>query len=356
MAIGVIAPLQSVPPAPMPRRYACGSLLLPRMTKVGAGMREIHASIRLLIASPVLAPMSKLPPLNSLRIFTVAAQRKSFTLAAEQLHVTQGAVSRQVKLLESWIGKSLFHRQHQSLELTEDGKLLAAGLELAFLQIERTVGNICKVESRQRIAINIPPTFATRLLAPRLRAFKQYFPMIDLSITTESISRLRASQHYDCLIVFADAPWEKCDCELLMWEHHVAVASPELWEQEQAPLPDNHTLLHILNGEERLPVWENWLDTAQLKHIDARPGIAFSTLDQAINAAMNGSGLAVVDSAMIRKELANGSLQKFSDVELTGPYGYWFITLHHDPAKEALLGQVRRWFSALCDGVDVAPA
>ncbi|MDP5009539.1 MAG: LysR family transcriptional regulator, partial [Glaciimonas sp.] len=69
--------------------------------------------------------MSRLPPLNSLRIFTVAAKCKSFTLAAEQLCVTQGAVSRQVKLLEDWLEKSLFHRHHQCLELTEHGRILA---------------------------------------------------------------------------------------------------------------------------------------------------------------------------------------------------------------------------------------
>ncbi|MQR02662.1 LysR family transcriptional regulator [Glaciimonas soli] len=301
-----------------------------------------------------LSIMSRLPPLNSLRIFTVAAQHKSFTLAAEQLHVTQGAVSRQVKLLEDWLGKNLFHRQHQSLELTEDGKVLAAGLEQAFLQMERTVNKISKIQTNQRIAINIPPTFATRLVAPRLKAFQQRFPTVDLSITNDAISQIRSSQHLDCLIVFSSVPWEKCDCELLMWESHVAVASPALWENSQAPTPGTQTLLHILNGEERLPVWENWLAAAGLTHIESRPGIAFSTLDQAINAATTATGLAVVDSAMIQKELENGQLQKFSDVELTGPYGYWFISLHHDPAKEILIKQIQQWFVGLCDGVDVA--
>jgi LysR family transcriptional regulator, glycine cleavage system transcriptional activator len=302
---------------------------------------------------PYTIVMSRLPSLNALRIFSVAAQRKSFTLAAEQLHVTQGAVSRQVKLLERHIGKPLFHRLHQSLELTEEGKLLAAGLEQAFLQIERTVDKISKGESRQRISINIPPTFATRLMAPNLKAFQKRFPTIDLSITTESLSHPRAARHYDCMIVFADAAWEKCECELLMWENHVAVASPELWAGQKQPLPEEHTLLHILNGEERLPVWENWLNAAKLRQVDARHGIAFSTLDQAINAAITATGLAVVDSAMIRKELASGVLKKISDVELSGPYGYWFITLHQDIEKVSLVRQMQQWFSALCDGVDL---
>lgn len=287
--------------------------------------------------------MKRLPPLNALRAFSIAAQTTSFTKAGEVLHVTQGAVSRQVKQLEDAVGQTLFVRAHQGLVLTSVGAELAASLEGIFAQLEGAVEKATQTVQRQLLCVNIPPTFATRWLAPRLSDFRMRYPMIDLSITTDWIQKVRDAQHQDCLVVFGSEAWPKTQAERLMVEQHVMVSSPSIWRNDLPPSLASATLLHILNGEERLPVWEQWIAAHGLIHIDPKPGLNFSTLDQAINAAVAGAGVAVVDQSMIVKELQAGTLRKHSQQQLSGPCGYWFIDVSHNPERKALARIFHDW-------------
>jgi LysR family glycine cleavage system transcriptional activator len=287
--------------------------------------------------------MKRLPPLNALRAFHVAAQEGSFTKAGAALHVTQGAISRQVKLLEDVIGRPLFFRVHQGIQLTETGRLLAEGLQVAFSGLEQLIERINHDQRRLQIAINIPPTFATRWLAPRLSKFCHLYPFVDFQITTNWIQSLRASQAHDALVVFDQAPWLKADCELLMLEKHVMVSHPGLWLNDHPPTLGSQTLLHILNGNERIPVWERWIAQNQLGHINPQPGVAFSTLDQVINAAISLAGVAIVDQSMIRPELSSGVLRRFSDAHMDGPNGYWFVDVAKDDEHKTVVRLFREW-------------
>lgn len=287
--------------------------------------------------------MKRLPSLNALRAFQVAAQLGSFTKAGEALFVTQGAISRQVKVLEETLGRPLFFRVHQGIRLTDAGELLAKRLQQAFDAVQEAVDRLHADQTRQQIAINIPPTFATRWLAPRLTDFCSRYPYVDLQITTNWVQSLRDAQGLDCLVVFDQQPWPRTDCEKLMVERHVMVGSPRLWRDDAPPEPGGQTLLHILNGRERLPVWERWIDAHPSLHVDPRPGLAFSTLDQAINAALSGAGVAIVDEAMIRPELAAASLRRLNDSHIDGPYGYWFIDLAREGEHKAVARLFREW-------------
>ncbi|MBP7574741.1 MAG: LysR family transcriptional regulator, partial [Rhodoferax sp.] len=112
--------------------------------------------------------MKRLPPLNALRAFDAAVRTGSFTRAGDQLHVTQGAISRQIKQLEDWLGKPVFVRHYQGLILTPAGSVLAKSLDMAFGTITSAIEQIHHLGARQRIAVNVPETFASRWLAPRL--------------------------------------------------------------------------------------------------------------------------------------------------------------------------------------------
>ncbi len=292
--------------------------------------------------------MIRLPPLTALRAFDAAVRAGNFTRAGETLHVTQGAVSRQIRQLEDWLGKPLFLRQPQGLTLTPAGSLLAQSLESAFGTIQDAVVQIGSLGSRQRIAVNVPETFASRWLAPRLGAFRSRHPDIDLTITTNAVANLREAQQFDCLVLFLDQPWTKGACRLLRQEHYVAVASPELWRDGAPPSLESATLLHVLAGpKERLPLWENWFASLGLRHIDARPGIAFSTMDQAINAALSGAGVAVVDAPMVARELAEQRLRRIGNHELTARHGYWFVEprepAQRAPAHRAVVALFQAW-------------
>jgi LysR family transcriptional regulator, glycine cleavage system transcriptional activator len=295
--------------------------------------------------------MKRLPPLTALRAFDAAVRTSSFTRAGESLHVTQGAISRQIKLLEDWLGKPVFVRHYQGLTLTPAGSLLAQSLDAAFGTIQDAVEQIGYLGARQRISVNVPETFASRWLAPRLRAFHGRHPDIDLTITTNAVANRREAQAYDCLVLFLDQPWSTGDCRLLRQEQYVAVASPELWQDGLAPALDKLTLLHVLAGSKRLPLWENWFASLGIRHVDPRPGIAFSTMDQAINAAVSGAGVAVVDAPMVEREIAEQRLRRLDGHELTASHGYWFVEprdpSRRDPAHSAVVALFQAWLIEL---------
>lgn len=289
--------------------------------------------------------MQRLPPLNALRCFAVVVRAGSFTKAAMQLHVTQAAVSRQIKLLEQHLGAPLFVRAHQRIELTESGRELAQITEETFGLLERGLRRMSSARQRQRLNINLPPTFATRWLAPRLPQFCALYPDVDMHITTEWVRSVQQGQQalYDCLVVFDREPWTQAPCEALMLERHVLVCAPQLWHANISAALRGRALLHILNGEERLPVWEHWLERFPIAGVDPKPGLSFSTLDQAINATMNGAGIAIVDEAMIQPELQQGKLKLLSPERMIGPCGYWFVALADKSERQALVSTFSAW-------------
>ena len=269
--------------------------------------------------------MKRLPPLNALKAFAVAAREGSFTLAGEALHVTQGAISRQVKQLETSLGVPLFLRVHQAVELTPAGKELADTLNRLFGEMEVAVNKAAAKHRPQMLSVNVPPTFATRWLAPRLSDFRTRFPHIDLSIKTDRINVMREARALDCLIVFGPEGWPKAECKALMKERHVMVSSPKLWANKKPPAIPGATMLHVLDGGQRLPVWEQWIAQHGPHDLDARPGLNFSTLDQAISAAIAGAGVVIVDESMVVRELQSGELVRHNKLCVEGPSGYWVV-------------------------------
>lgn len=287
----------------------------------------------------------RLPPLNALRVFAAAARTENFMQAGENLYVTQGAVSRQIKQLEEWLGVPVFTRTHRGVQLTPAGRQLATAVDTAFQHIDTVVQNLQHHNLRQQLAINLPPTFATRWMAPRLPDFRRQFANIDLSISTHDVHAPRDVRHCDCVIAFSDQAWADGDCSLLMVEQHVMLASPVLWVDTQPPRLEEATLLHITDGNVRMPMWEHWCAAQGLTEVNPKPGLSFSTLDQVINAALAGAGVAIVDEAMVPKELAAGSLRPLSDVKVAGPHGYWFVNLARDADSRALVGLFRDWLA-----------
>jgi len=265
--------------------------------------------------------MRQLPPLTMLRVFEEVARHRSFSQAALGLNVTQGAVSRQIKQLEDYLGVALFVRTPQGLTLTEAGVALSPQLAGAFDQIERALQAVKVPNLRQRLRVLAPPTWATRWLSPHLRSFCQQYPDISLSVSNQASQQSLAE--VDCRIRFGLAPAEHWHSELLVMERHIAVASAELFINGEPPDLHRHPLLHILHDGKRLQVWENWLAAMGREDVDAGLGLEFSTLDQVIHTAVAGGGLAVIDQQMIERELREGSLVPIAPVEVIGPYGYW---------------------------------
>lgn len=274
--------------------------------------------------------MRRLPSLSALRAFEEASRTLSFTKAAQNLHVTQGAISRQIRLLEEYLGTPLFMRHHHRLEITAAGKRLLPTLQSAFDSIAHTLDTIRTDPSNNLLSVNAAPTLATRWLTPRLRDFQARFPELRISITNEYGPLHGTERNEDCQIRFGLEPLPGCQSTLLMRERHVLVGSAREFPQpprDVAALREilaHHPWLYILDIDRRLLVWDAWLEAAALEvEMAPRGELEFSTLDQVIHAVVAGLGIAVADRHMIEQELASGSLVQLSPIEIHGPYGYW---------------------------------
>ena len=261
--------------------------------------------------------MRRLPSLIALRFFEETAQHLSFNLAAKSLCVTQGAVSRQIRILEESLGEKLFERDHRGIKLTEAGTRLLPCVSSAFDILEQGTRAFSSTKARRRLVLALPPTFATQWFSARLPLLSAALPDVELSVRTTSV----ADCH--CTIRFGRSALPGACSELIAVERHTLVGAPSLGGEPVEKLVRKWPRLHVLHEGERLGLWPDWLESSGLPGGDEDNGIEFSTLEQAIHAARKGAGLAIVDRNMITEELANGSLVPFSDVQVNGPYGYW---------------------------------
>ncbi len=289
----------------------------------------------------------KMPALNALKAFEAAGTSGSFTRAAEQLNVTQSAVSRQVRQLEEQLGEALLERHHHRLELTAAGRALLHTLQQSFDRIELTVRAIQQKSDLNRLRVNVPPTFASRWLVPRLGKLRERHPSLELSLTTRLQDSLADSTALDCAIRFGDGEWEGLESSLLMHEQHVAVCSPVLVEGDAANGGTldltRHTLLHVLSGDnQRYLTWRHWLDAARIEGVDTAGGYEFDLLDHAIRAAVEGLGVTIADRHMISRELASRQLVQVLDVHVDGRQSYWFVVRPEQKGSKPLQ-QFRKW-------------
>ncbi len=293
--------------------------------------------------------MRKLPALSAMKVFEVVGQTRSFTRAAAILNLTQSAVSRQVRNLEEQLGEPLLVRRHHDLELTAAGSILFATLQQAFHSVELAVRGIVDKSARNRLRINVPPTFAKRWLMPRLGRLRAALPDVEISISTELHDSLAERSLLDCAIRFGNGEWPMLDAHLLMTERHIAVCAPTLLEgRRNAPTIDfsGLTFLHVLaSADRRYMTWQHWLDAAGLADVDTSGGLEFDLLDLVIEAACNGLGVAVVDRSMVGAYLADGSLVQLSDVEIEGHESYWMVDRAGQAGSTHVEG-FRRWLFA----------
>jgi LysR family glycine cleavage system transcriptional activator len=295
--------------------------------------------------------MRNLPSLTALRVFEETGKHLSFTRAAEELHVTQGAVSQQIKQLEDYLGTLLFVRLHHRLELTDVGRQLHQNLTQSFNLMELAIQELRDPNQRQKLSILVPPTFSTRWLVPRLAEFRKRFPELQLSINDHE----NEGSSYDCRIRFGRTAQPRCYSEMLMLEQHVAVCSPDLLPESSERNLSDQNFLHILHHGKRLPVWDDWIRLSNRADLDPGQGTEFSTLDQVINATMAGGGVAIIDRRMIRRELENNSLVQFSDIEVSGPYGYW-LDLPREKQGLAKVMRFTQWLREVAEPqVSAAP-
>jgi LysR family glycine cleavage system transcriptional activator len=286
----------------------------------------------------------RLPPLPALRAFEAAARHLSFKKAAEELHVTPAAISQQIKQLESYLDLSLFRRLTRAIELTPQGLAMLPKIREGFDCLAAAIES-----SRQgddgRLTVNAPPSFASRWLVPRLPRFAASHPGIALRLSSsaDTVDRhgetvLFAERQTDprtatseIAIRYGTGNYPGLRVEKIFAPHCVPVCSPRL------PTPDKpldspadlarHVLIHdeTIGDEGRQPDWAQWLNTAGVVGVDARRGPCFSNAVLAVEAALDGQGVALALSPLIEAEVAAGRLVMPFALTIPSPYAYYLV-------------------------------
>ena len=251
----------------------------------------------------------RLPPLNALKAFEAAARHGSFTLAADELHVTQGAVSRQVQALEDHYRTALFRRGHRRITLTDAGRMLVPVVGEALDRIA-AISDRLVAEDRD-LKVKVTPTFAIRLLIPRLSRFQSTHPNVHVRLTTawEHVDFDR--EDFDAAIVYDDArrgrPGLRSD--LIFVERMMPVCAPSLLEGP-IPLRTPEDLRHhplILNIAHATD-WHRWAEAVGLAPLRFDDAMVFDVDVNAILAATASHGIAIAAVQMVADDLASGRL------------------------------------------------
>ena len=260
--------------------------------------------------------------LNTLRAFDASARHLNFTRAADELCVTQAAVSHQVKALEDYVGKALFRRTARGLVLTDEGSLLAPTVEDAFQRIERMLQSFRQARPQEVLTVGVVGTFAVGFLMPRLSDFRAQFPHIELRLLTNNNKVDLAAESLDFAIRFGDGAWRSVQADLLMR----APLSPLCALADAAKLhrPEDLSKLSLLRSY-RAQDWHSWLQAAGASRITPH-GPLFDSSSLMVHAAQLGEGVALAPPSMFVRELQQGRLvQPFAlEVDVGG---YWLTRL-----------------------------
>jgi DNA-binding transcriptional LysR family regulator len=262
--------------------------------------------------------------MNALRIFEEVVKHLNFSRAAESLCLTHGAVSRQIKLLEEYLGVQLFIRSPKGIELTPDGVEFSDDIQNAFDQIESSILKFKVTNTRRKLNIEAPPTWCNRILSPNLNRFLQSNKDFTFTVNyTLDSDTNEVPIDTDIRIRFGRISSNHCQSTLLLKEDYVMVASPQLFTEHQPPKIDEHSLIHVLYNRKRLDTWEIWLKNHYPDLVHSHRAIEFSTTEQVIQATIAGYGIAIIDRPMIKKELISGILLPIIDISISDKYGYW---------------------------------
>ncbi|HYD66525.1 transcriptional regulator GcvA [Azospirillum sp.] len=271
----------------------------------------------------------RLPPLNALRAFEAAARHLSFTKAAEELHVTQAAVSHQIKGLEEWLGLPLFRRMNRALVLTDAGQAYLPPLKEALDLMENATQRLFRKDSTGALTISTMPSFAAKWLVMRLGRFQAAHPELDVRLQTTSDMTDFAQQDVDVAIRFGRPPWAGVRTERLMTEEIFPVCAPSLMKGPDAPQRPADLLRLPLLHDDYFITWGTWFAAAGLEGVDASRGITFTDSALVLQMAAEGQGVALTRRVLAADDLAAGRLVRLFDITLPSDYAYYVVAPPH---------------------------
>jgi LysR family transcriptional regulator, glycine cleavage system transcriptional activator len=266
----------------------------------------------------------RLPPLNGLKAFEAAARSESFTRAAEELNVTQGAVSHQVKALEDILGLKLFHRERQRLILSEAGRDYLITIRDALDRIAVGTQRLLQRQESGVLTVSTSPDFAAKWLVNRLGRFAENCPDVDLRVAALTHHADFARDDVDVSIRHGDGHWPGLNVERLYSERLFPVCSPKLVTGRSRITKVADLLKFPLLRLEDAKNWTRLFEAAGVK-ATVGPGPVLNRASMLIDAAIDGQGIALARTALAAWDLINGRLVRPVEISLTMPKTYWFV-------------------------------
>ncbi len=300
-----------------------------------------------------------MPPLNALRAFEAAARHLSLTKAAEELHVTAGALSHQIRGLEELLGVDLFERRVRAIALTAAGRALYPGLQTGFTHIRDAVSNLRRLAYDRVLVISTPPGLTSKWLAPRLYRFASAFPDIDARISSSLGNANFATDGVD--VAVRNLPVEPAHDPALVVERlvelsFVPVCTPRFLA-EHGPLDSPAALAHAplihddtLVNRAEVPTWVDWFRAAGVEHEDVSRGLRFNSADHALDATGEGAGVLLAHDLLAYDDLRTGRLVIPVRFAIASGRAYHFVcprSREGHPHVQAFRGWIRQEVAAL---------
>ena len=290
---------------------------------------------------------ASLPSLNSLRVFEAAARHQSFTVAAEELAVTQGAVSYQIRRLEGALGIDLFRRKTRQVALTVEGERLFRAVHRMLRDLDDEVRAISPRSDRMVLTVAVSTYVAARWLSPRLGRFFSAHPEITLRLQHSVNDPTFAVEDVDMAIRWGDGSWPGVASELLLASPMMPVCAPGLIEGGASCGPENlhaHTLLHDQPG---IDLWDEWFVKAGVDGPPAGTGLTITDPNVRVQAAIDGQGVVLAD-CLIDNEIDAGRLVAPFEIILDG-YGFHML-YETQAARRPAFRRFREWILAEASG------
>ena len=290
------------------------------------------------------------PPLKSLRAFEAAARHESFLNAATELHVSPGAISRHIKLLEAFLEARLFDRRSNGVVLTREGRRYASKVTKFFSDLSAATTEIKRHGKRHRPIISTLPVFSERWLNQRLPTFLQRCPGMSLQIEFHDGIQGLLVGDVDAWVLYSDGNHPGCNVTRLFGEVLVPVSSPKLRRTLPAhPKAEQVARLPLLHDIYWSDDWSNWGEAMGLVDVDLSFGSRFALYSGVMQAAVDGMGVAMGHSAMIGDELESGRLVAIDGLGFSSPQAYHLV-ITEAASRTRQARELKDWMEFECRG------
>lgn len=279
----------------------------------------------------------KIPSTAALIAFESAARHQSFTKAAQELSLTQGAVCRQIAALEAFLNIELFRRSRRGVVLTEAGQSYARRVAGQLDAVERDTLAVMGQQGAMSIELAVVPTFGTQWLLPRLKDFQRLHPEITVNLTNRTRPFLFADTEFDAAVYFGDGDWSGTQAHLLMGENPMPVCSPALLAEQAALSAEQIASLPLLQQTTRPYAWRQWFNAQGLNTARDMAGPRYELFSMLAQAAMHEMGVALIPPFLIRRELDEGRLVIAAPLSLPTDKAYYLMIPERKLESAALL-------------------